>query len=130
MTFFTCTTSRRTNKMPTLAHDAMKHRLDVIRITEAGLKQQLPTGMTGYKAVAHARPESNRGSVIWVRECYLNQIIGVYDPEDKDIGNEVIHLLMDTLPHNNIIGVYQETGKGKYEIENTHRILRNRVKKM
>ena len=38
--------------MPTLAHDAMKERLDVIHITEAGLKQQLPAGMTGYKAVA------------------------------------------------------------------------------
>ena len=76
--------------------------------------------MTGYKAVAHARPEPNRGSVIWVRECYLNQMVRVYDPEDKDIGSEVIHLLMDrmdTLPPTNIICVYQETGKGKDEIE-------------
>ena len=43
--------------MPTLAHDAMKERLDVIHITEAGLKQQIPAGMTGYKAVAHKRPD-------------------------------------------------------------------------
>ena len=55
-------------------------------------------------------------------------MVRVYDPEDKDIGREVIHLLMDTLPPTNIIGVYQETGKGKDEIENAHRILMNRVK--
>ena len=52
MTFYTCNANHITNKMPTLAHDAMKERLDVMHITEAGLKQQLPTGMTGYKAVA------------------------------------------------------------------------------
>ena len=56
----------------------MKQSLGVIHITEAGLKQQLPTEMTGYKVVAHARPEPNRGSVIWVRECYLNQMVSVY----------------------------------------------------
>ena len=54
-------------------------------------------------------------------------MVRVYDPEDSDIGSEVIHLLMDTLPPTNIIGVYQETGKGKEEIENAHRVLRNRV---
>ena len=55
----------------------MKHKLNVIHITEAGLKQQLPTGMTGYKAVAHTRPEPNRGRVIWVREwseCMIQRI--------------------------------------------------------
>ena len=30
--------------------------------------------MTGYKAVAHARPEPNRGSVIWVRESGLQKV--------------------------------------------------------
>ena len=35
---------------------------------------------------------------------------------------------MDTIPHTNILGVYQETGKGIEEVENTHRILRKRVK--
>ena len=67
--FYTCNANHITNKMPTLAHDAMKERLDVIHITEAGLKQQIPAGMTGYKAVTHPRPEPNRGSVMWVREC-------------------------------------------------------------
>ena len=85
MTFYTCNANHITNNMTTLAHDTMKHKLDVIHITEAGLKQQLPTGMTGYKAVAHTRPEMNRGSVIWVRECYLNRMVRVYDPEDKDM---------------------------------------------
>ena len=84
MTFYTCNANHITNKMPTLAHDAMKQKLDVIHITEAGLQQQLPTGMTGYKAVAHTRLEPNRGSVIWVREYYLNKLVGVYDPEDKE----------------------------------------------
>ena len=86
--------------------------------------------MTGYKAVTHARPEPNRGSVIWVRECYLNRMVRVYDAENRNIGSEVIHLLMDTLPPTNIIGVYQETGKGKDNIENAHKVLRNRVKKV
>ena len=102
--------------------------MDVIHITEAGIKQQLPTGMTGYKAVTHQRTEINSGSVIWVRECYLNRMVRVYDPEDKDNGSEVIHLLMDTIPPTNILGVYQETGKGIEEVENAHRILRKRVK--
>ena len=53
----------------------------------------------------------------------------MYDPEDKDNGSEVIHLMMDTLPTTNIMSVYQETGKGTDEIENAHRILINRVKK-
>ena len=56
-------------------------------------------------------------------------MVRVYDPEDSDIGSEVIPLLMDTLPPTNIISVYQETGKGKEEIENAHRVLRNRVKR-
>ena len=73
--------------------------------------------------------QDRSSTVIWVQECYLNQIVRVYDPEDKDIGREVIHLLMDTLPPTNIMGVYQETGKGKDEIEKAHRIIRNRVKK-
>ena len=50
--------------------------------------------------------------MIWVRECYLNRMVRVYDPEDDDNGSEVIHLLMDTIPPTNILGVYQETGKG------------------
>ena len=41
MTFYTCNANHITNKMATLAHDTMIQRLDVIHITEAGLKQQL-----------------------------------------------------------------------------------------
>ena len=48
--------------MPTFAHDSMKQRLYVIHITEADLKQQLPTGMTGYKA--DARPEHGMGEIM------------------------------------------------------------------
>ena len=39
LTFYTCNANHITNKMPTLAHDATKERLDVIHITDAGLKQ-------------------------------------------------------------------------------------------
>ena len=38
MTFYTCNANHITNKMPILAHDAAKHKFDVIHITEAGLK--------------------------------------------------------------------------------------------
>ena len=61
MTFYTCNANHITNKMPILAHDVAKHKFDVIHITEAGLKEQVPTGMTGYKAVEHQRREQNRG---------------------------------------------------------------------
>ena len=55
-------------------------------------------------------------------------MVRVYDPQDDDNGSEVIHLLMDTIPPINILGVYQETGKGIEEVENAHWILRKRVK--
>ena len=97
MTFYTCNANHITNKIPILAHDVAKHKFDVIHITEAGLKEQVPTGMTGYKAVKHQGKEQNRGSVIWVRECYINRMVRVYNPEDDDNGSEVIHLLMDTI---------------------------------
>ena len=40
VTFYSCNANHITNKMPTLVHDTLKERLDVIHITEAGLKQQ------------------------------------------------------------------------------------------
>ena len=48
MTFYTCNANHITNWMPILAHDVAKHKFDVIHITEAGLKERVPTGMTGY----------------------------------------------------------------------------------
>ena len=36
---------------------------------------------------------------------------------------------MDTLPPTNIMGVYQETGKGPEQIESAQRVFRNKVKK-
>ena len=113
--------------MPILAHDTAKHKFDVIHITEAGLKGQEPTGMTGYKAVKLQKKEYNRGSVIWVRESYLDRMVRVYGPEDDNNGSEVIHLLLDTIPPKNIIGVYQETEKLIEEVENAHRVLKKRV---
>ena len=86
-----------------------------------------PTGMTGYKAVKLTRKEHNRGSVIWVRADYLDRMVRVYDPDDDNIGSEVIQLQMDTLPPTNIFGVYQETGKTTEEVEIAHIVLRRRV---
>ena len=52
-----------------------------------------------------------------------------YDPEDKNIWIEIIHLLLDTLPPTKIMGIYQETDKSPEQIENAHRVLWNKVKK-
>ena len=84
--------------------------LYVIQITEAELKQKLPDVTKGYNVAAHERTEYNRGSVMWVKDYYHERMVRVYDPEDKNIGSEIIHLLLDTLPPTNIMGVYQETG--------------------
>ena len=64
-----------------------------------------------------------------VKDYYHERMVRVYDPEDKNIGSEIIHLLLDTLPPTNIMGVYQETGITSEQIEDAHRVLRNKVKK-
>ena len=56
-------------------------------------------------------------------------MVRVDDPKDKNIGSEIIHVLLDTLPPTNIIGVYQETGITAERAEDAHRVLRNKVKK-
>ena len=99
-----------------------KENLDVIHITEAGLKQKLPDVMKGYKAVIHERPEHNIGSVMWVKDYYHNRVVRVDDPEDNNIGSEIIHVLLDRLPPTNIMGVYQETRIASEQIEDAHRV--------
>ena len=84
ITFYTCNANHITNKMPILAQNVAKHKFDIIHITEAGLKGQEPTGMTGYKAVKLHRKEHKRCSVIWGRESYLDRMVRVYDPEDDN----------------------------------------------
>ena len=42
--FYSCNASRITNKMPIFAHDLVKHKFDVVHITEAGLLKRDPTG--------------------------------------------------------------------------------------
>ena len=64
ITFYTCNANHITNKMPILAHDVAKHKIDVIHITEAGIREKEPTGMTGYISVKLTRKEHNSGSVI------------------------------------------------------------------
>ena len=59
--FYTCNANNISNKMQILAHDVAKHKFYVIYITEAGLQEKEPTGMTGYKAVKITRTEHNRG---------------------------------------------------------------------
>ena len=125
--FYSCNSSRITNKMPILAHDVGKHKFDVIHISEAGLLKKDPTGMTGYKAVKLARKETNRGSVIWVRADLMDRMVRVYAPKEDDKGSEIIQLQMDTIPPTNIFGVYLETGKPDEEKEYAHQNLKQRV---
>ena len=108
ITLYTCNANNVTNRMPTVMQKTCKENLDVFYITEAG--QKLPDVMKGYKAVTHDRPEHNRGSVMWVKDYYHHRMVRVDDPEDKNIGSEIINVLLDTLPPKNIMGVYQETG--------------------
>ena len=114
--------------MPTMVHKKCKENLDVIHITVAGLKQKLPDIMKGNKAVTHERPEHNRGSVMWVKDYYHERMVRVYAPEEKNIRSEIIHVLLDTLPPTNIMGVYQETGITSEQNEDAQSVLRNKVK--
>ena len=85
--------------------------------------------MKGYKAVTHIITEHNRGSVMWVKDYYHDGMVRLDDPEDNNIGSEIIHVLLDTLPPKNIMGVYQETVITAEQIKDAHRVLRNKVKK-
>ena len=125
--FYSCNSSRITNKMPILAHDVQKHKLDVIHISEAGLQKKEPMGMTGYKSVKLTRKEPNRGSVMYVRNDLMARMVRVYAQKEEDTGAEVIQLQMDTIPPTNIFGVYLETGKLAEDKEYAHNKLKKRV---
>ena len=84
--------------MHTVAHKTCEDNLDVIHTTEEGLQQKLPDVMKGYKTVIHERAEPNRGSVMLVKDYYYDRMVRVDNPEDKNIGSEIIHMLLDTLP--------------------------------
>ena len=45
------------------------------------------------------------------------------------IKSEIIHLLLDTLPPTNILGMYQEIEITTNQTEEAHRVLRNKVTK-
>ena len=77
----------------------------------------------------HEHDAHNRGSVIWVKEYYHKRIVRINDPAYKNIGSEIIHLLLDTLPPTNIMGVYQETEITNDEANKAHRVLKNTVRK-
>ena len=40
---------------------------------------------------------------------YHDKMVRITDPDDKKIGSEIIHILINTIPPTNIIGLYQET---------------------
>ena len=71
ITFYTCNANHITNKMPILAQDVGNHKFNVIHITEPGLLEKEPTGMTCLKSVKLVRKEPNIGSFIWVRSDYM-----------------------------------------------------------
>ena len=66
---------------------------------------------------------------MWSKDYYHDRMVKVDDPEDKHIGSEIIHQLLDTLPPTKIMGVYQETGITAEQAEDAYRVLRNRVKR-
>ena len=65
--------------------------------------------MKGYKTIKLEHESPNRGSVMYVKEEYYDKMVRITAPEDKKIGSEIIHILLNTLPPTNTIGVYQET---------------------
>ena len=63
-----------------------------------------------YKAIKHDHNAHNRGSIMYIKDCYHDKMVKITDPEDNKFGSEIMHILLDTLPPTNMIGVYQETG--------------------
>ena len=62
---------------------------------------------------------------MYIKDYYHDKMVSITDPEDKKIGSEIMHILLDTLPPTNIIGVYQETGITNEEADEAHRVLIN-----
>ena len=111
ISFYTVNTNHVKNKMASVEHTTYKNNYDVLHITEAGLGKKLPDTLNGYKAVKHERNAHNRGSIMYIKDYYHDRMVRITDPEDNQIGMEIIHLLLDTFPPSNILGVYQETDK-------------------
>ena len=63
---------------------------------------------------------------MYIKDYYIDRMVRITDPEDKQIGSEIIHLLLDTLPSTNILGVYQETGITNEETGEAQRVLKPR----
>ena len=66
---------------------------------------------------------------MYVKEEYYGRIVRIQETDDAKIGSEIIHILLDTQPATNIIGVYQETGITKEEADKAHKVLNEKVKK-
>ena len=64
---------------------------------------------------------------MYIKDYYHDKMVRITYPEDKTIGSEIMHILLDTLPPTNIIGVYQETGITNEEADEAHRVLKIKV---
>ena len=64
-----------------------------------------------------------------VREEYYRRILKIHEDEKAKIGSEIMHVLLDTLPHTNIICVYQETGISNKEADEAHKVLNDKVQR-
>ena len=113
--------------MTSLNHTTYSRNLDVVHITEAVFGTNLPEGMKGYKAIKEEHVSPNRGSAMYVKEEYYDEMVRIEEPKDKKIGSEIIHIRLDTQPPTNIIGVYQETGTTIEEANEAHEVLKNKV---
>ena len=129
VTFMTVNANHATNKMASIIHTIYARNYDVVHITEAGLGKKLPDTIKGYRAIKLDHISPNRGSIMYVKNEYYDKMVRIKDPDDKKIVSEIIHILINTLPPTNIIGVYQETGITNYEADEAHKVLENKVTK-
>ena len=128
MTFLSVNANHLSNKMTSLMHTTYSRNLDVVHITEAGLGTKLPQEIKGYKAIKLEHESPNRGSEMYLKEEYYNKMVRIQEPEDQQIGSEIIHILLNKQPHTNIIGVYQKTNITIEEADKAHKVFKNKVR--
>ena len=85
--------------------------------------------MKGYRAIKLEHESTNRGSVMYVKEEYYGRMVRIQETGYAKIGSEIMHILLDTQPATNIIGVYQGTDITKDKADGAHKVLNEKVKK-
>ena len=86
--------------------------------------KKLPDTIKGYRAIKLDHDSPNSGSVMYVKNEYYVKMVRITNPDDKKIGSEIIHILLNKLPPTNIIGVYQQIGITNDEADEAHKVLK------